>query len=49
MIPREVVVVAEHLAGELSDVTLEMLACAHGLAFSVGWHVTCLILAGSSS
>ncbi len=45
MIPREVVVVAEHLAGELTDVTLEMLACAHELARSVGWRVTCLILA----
>jgi electron transfer flavoprotein alpha subunit len=45
MIPREVVVVAEHMAGELTDVTLEMLACAYELARSVGWHVTCLILA----
>ena len=44
MIPREVVVVAEHMAAELSDVALETLACAHELAFSLGWHVTCLIL-----
>jgi electron transfer flavoprotein alpha subunit len=45
MIPREVVVVAEHTAGELSDITLEMLACAQEVAYSVGWHTTCLILA----
>jgi electron transfer flavoprotein alpha subunit len=45
MIPGEVVVVAEHMAGELSDVTLEMLACSYELARSVGWRVTCLILA----
>ena len=45
MIPREVVVVAEHTGGELADVTLEMLAGARELARSVGWHVTCLILA----
>ncbi|HLE55318.1 MAG TPA: electron transfer flavoprotein subunit alpha/FixB family protein [Thermoplasmata archaeon] len=45
MIQREVVVVAEHMAGELSDITLEMLAGAHELARSVGWHLTCLILA----
>ncbi|HYM40274.1 MAG TPA: electron transfer flavoprotein subunit alpha/FixB family protein [Thermoplasmata archaeon] len=44
MIPREVVVVAEHLGGEVTDTTLEMLACAHDLARSVGWRVTCLIL-----
>lgn len=45
MIPREVVVVGEHIAGELSDVTLEMLASARELARSVGWRVTCLLLA----
>jgi len=45
MIPREIVVVAEHMGGELNDITLEMLAGAHELAYSVGWHVTCLILA----
>jgi electron transfer flavoprotein alpha subunit len=45
MIPREVVVVAEHVGGELTDVALEMLAGAYELARSVGWHVTCLILA----
>ena len=45
MILREVVVVAEHMAGELTDVTLETLACAYDLARSVGWRVTCLILA----
>ena len=44
MIPREVVVVAEHVAGELSDITLEMLTCAREVAFPLGWHVTCLIL-----
>ncbi len=44
MIPREVVVVAEHMGRELTDVTLEMLACARELARSVGWRVTCLIL-----
>ena len=44
MIPREVVVVAEHMGGELSDITLEMLACARELARSVGWHVTCVLL-----
>ncbi len=45
MIPREVVVVAEHIAGELADVTLEMLASARELARSVGWRTTCLVLA----
>ncbi|HEY7587470.1 MAG TPA: electron transfer flavoprotein subunit alpha/FixB family protein [Thermoplasmata archaeon] len=45
MIAREVVVVAEHTGGELDDITLEMLACARELAYSVGWRVTCLILA----
>ena len=45
MIPREVVVVGEHAAGELTDITLEMLAGARELARSVGWQVTCLILA----
>ena len=45
MIAREVIVVAEHTAGELADITLEMLAGARELARSVGWHVTCLILA----
>jgi electron transfer flavoprotein alpha subunit len=45
MIPRQVVVVAEHIGGELTDVTLEMLAGAYELARSVGWRVTCLILA----
>ncbi len=49
MIPREVVVVAEHMGGELTDVTLEMLACASELARSVGWRVTCLILASDPS
>ncbi len=46
MIPREVVVVAEHMAGELTDVTLEMLACAREVGRSVGWRITCLVLAG---
>lgn len=45
MNPREIVVVAEHMGGEVSDVTLEMLACAREVAFSVGWNVTCLVLA----
>ncbi len=45
MIPREVIVVAEHMSGELSDVSLEMLASARELARSVGWRVTCLVLA----
>ncbi len=45
MIPREVIVVAEHMSGELSDVSLEMLASARELARSVGWRVTCLLLA----
>lgn len=49
MTPREIVVVAEHMAGELSDVTLEMLACAHEIAHTIGWHVTCLILADDPS
>ncbi len=44
MIPREVVVVAEHMGRELTDVTLEMLASARELARSVGWRVTCVIL-----
>lgn len=44
MIPRQVVVIAEHAAGELTDITLEMLAGAREVARSVGWHVTCLIL-----
>ncbi|HII41005.1 MAG TPA: electron transfer flavoprotein subunit alpha/FixB family protein [Thermoplasmata archaeon] len=44
MIPREVVVVGEHMGRELTDVTLEMLACARELARSVGWRVTCVIL-----
>lgn len=44
MIPREILVVAEPMAGELSDVTLEILAGAHELAYSVGWRVTCVIL-----
>jgi len=45
MIPREVVVVAEHVGGLLTDVTLEILAGAYEMARSVGWRVTCLILA----
>lgn len=48
MIPREVVVVAEQMGGEISDITLEMLACARELARSVGWRVTCLILADNA-
>lgn len=44
MTSREIVVVAEHMGGELSDITLEMLACSRELTHSVGWHVTCLIL-----
>ncbi len=40
----EVVVVAEHTAGEMGDITLEMIACARELAHTVGWHVTCLVL-----
>jgi len=45
MTPPEIVVVAEHLAGEVTDVTLEMLACARELTHTIGWHVTCVILA----
>ena len=44
MTSREIVVVAEHAAGEVSDITLEMLACAREIAHTVGWHVTCLFL-----
>jgi len=45
MTAREVIVIAEHLGGELSDITLEMLACARDVARTIGWRVTCLILA----
>lgn len=49
MTDREIVVVAEHIGGELSDTTLEMLACARDIAHVVGWHITCLILAGDET
>lgn len=45
MTSREIVVVGEHTGGELNDITLEMVACAREVAHTVGWHVTCLLLA----
>lgn len=40
-----VVVVAEHMEGELADITLEMLVCAREIAPGLGGGVTCVVLA----
>ncbi len=43
-----IVVIAEHLRGELVDITLEMLACGRRLADAAGCGLDCLILTDRS-
>jgi electron transfer flavoprotein alpha subunit len=44
MSPDTIVVIAEHLKGELSDITLEMLACGRELANASGSELICMVL-----
>jgi electron transfer flavoprotein alpha subunit len=44
MSPGGIVVVAEHLRGELADITLEMLACGRELADASGSGLICVVL-----
>ncbi len=45
----DILVVAEHLEGELADVTFEMLACGKALAGQTGGACTALLVGGSTT
>ncbi len=44
MSPNETVVIAEHMKGELADITLEMLACGREIAEASGVQLICIVL-----
>ncbi len=44
MSPNEIVVVAEHMKGELADITLEMLACGREIADASESQLICVVL-----